>query len=96
MVSGAEIEMVKAAPPSPALSNSDMFHGLPSSFGELAQHNTVASYHRDQLAMDSFQTQSQPVSRYSTPVPQGMPYHHHMSYVGGHYVRKTPVPSSPW
>jgi hypothetical protein len=56
------IEMDRHTPPSPIKGEQ-----LPAGFDDLMHHNT--SYPREAHALDSVQAQSQPPSRYGTPVP---------------------------
>ncbi|KAB5536630.1 hypothetical protein GE09DRAFT_334440 [Coniochaeta sp. 2T2.1] len=67
--------MIKAIPPSPALSNAEIpAHGLPAeNMSEYLQHHqngSAAYYPHDQsVNMESIHPHSQPATRYSTPVP---------------------------
>ncbi|OIW34982.1 hypothetical protein CONLIGDRAFT_33432 [Coniochaeta ligniaria NRRL 30616] len=70
-------EMIKAIPPSPALSQAELpaAHGLPSGHMNdyyLQQHHqTSTAYYpqEQQVNMESIHPRSQPATRYSTPVP---------------------------
>lgn len=68
--------MIKAIPPSPALSQAEMpVHGLPSGhmndYYLQHHHQTSTAYYpqEQQVNMESIHPRSQPATRYSTPVP---------------------------
>jgi len=67
--------MIKAIPPSPALSHADIpVHGLPtghmSDYLQHHQQTSTAYYPQEQsVNMESIHPRSQPATRYSTPVP---------------------------
>jgi hypothetical protein len=68
-------DMIKAIPPSPALSHAEMpVHGLPTGHtSDYLQHHhqtSTAYYPQEQsVNMESIHARSQPATRYSTPVP---------------------------